>query len=66
MAQGIVSSFDARRGTGVITDDTGVEVPVAAAEIDGGGRQSLTEGDQVVFTVTDDPARTAATNVYVP
>lgn len=72
MAHGIVSWFNVRRGTGVIIeDDTGVEVPVAATDIDGGGRQSLAEGDRVVFTVSAldlSGGRTSAvaTTVYVP
>ena len=67
MAEGTVSWFDARRGAGgIVTDHTGIEVAAHAAQIAGGGRQSLTEGDRVVFTVFDGPTGPAAADIYVP
>jgi CspA family cold shock protein len=66
VAEGTVSWFDPRRGTGVILADTGDEIAVRAAHIAGGGRQSLTAGDRVVFTVFDGPHGAGAADVYVP
>jgi cold shock CspA family protein len=49
-----VAWFDAQRGIGVITiEDSGFEVPVRSAQIDGGGRQSRTQHSRVAFKLLD-------------
>jgi cold shock CspA family protein len=69
MAQGVVSWFDPRRGRGGITvDGSGGEVAVRAVDIAGGGRQSLSVGERVVFTLAEGAGlrEASATDVYVP
>ena len=66
MAEGVVSWFDSRRGTGGIVADDGAEVPVRAYGILGGGRQSLRPGDRVVFVLFVGPDGATASDVYVP
>jgi CspA family cold shock protein len=67
MAQGVVSWFDPQCGRGaIVVDGSGCEVAVRAADIAGGGRQSLAVGARVVFTPCDGPDGLAATNVYIP
>ena len=66
MAEGAVSWFDSRRGTGGIVADDGAEVSVRASGIGGGGRQSLRAGDRVVFVLFLGPDGAAASDVYVP
>jgi CspA family cold shock protein len=64
---GTVAWFDAQRGVGAITiEGSGMEVPVRATRIDGGGRQSLQQHTRVAFTLLDGPCGPQAANVYVP
>ena len=65
MHYGTVAWFDTQRGIGVITiDGSGFEVPVRSAQIDGGGRQSLTQHSRVAFRVQDGPDGPRAVAVY--
>ena len=66
MAEGVVSWFDPRRGAGGIVADDGAEVAVRASGIAGGGRQSLSPGDRVVFVPLHGPDGVTASDVYVP
>jgi cold shock CspA family protein len=67
MHYGTVVWFDAERGIGMITvEDSGVEVPVRSAQIDGGGRQSLTAHTRVAFRLLEGPGRPRAVGVHVP
>jgi cold shock CspA family protein len=66
VAEGVVSWFDPRRGTGGIVADDGAEVSVRASAIAGGGRQSLRPGDRVVFVLFPEPDGPTASDVYVP
>jgi cold shock protein len=60
-----VAWFDAQRGIGVITiEDSGFEVPVRSAQIDGGGRQSRTQHSRVAFKLLDGPGGPRAADVY--
>jgi CspA family cold shock protein len=51
MAQGTVKWFNAEKGYGFITPETGADVFVHYSAIEGGGFRSLNEGDQVEFDV---------------
>jgi len=65
MHYGTVAWFDAQRGIGVITiEGSGFEVPVRSAQIDGGGRQSLTQHSRVAFKLLDGPGGPRAVDVY--
>jgi cold shock CspA family protein len=66
VAEGFVSWFDPRRGTGGIVADDGTEIAVRASAIAGGGRQSLLPGDRVVFVLSLGPDGGMASEVYVP
>ena len=67
MHYGTVAWFDAQRGIGVITiDGSGLDIPVRSAQIDGGGRQSLTAHSRVAFLLPDGPGGRRATGVHVP
>jgi cold shock CspA family protein len=62
-----VTWFDPQRGIGMITvDGSGHQVPVRAAEIDGGGRQSLRVDDRVAFQLLVAPNGPRAVQVRVP
>jgi CspA family cold shock protein len=67
MHYGTVAWFDAQRGIGVITiEGSGCEVSVQSAQIDGGGRQSLTARTRVAFRLLDGPGGPQAADVYTP
>jgi len=58
---------DPQRGVGAIAvDGNRREVPVRAAEIDGGGMQSLRVEDRVAFRLLGGPDGPFAANVWVP
>jgi cold shock protein len=67
MYYGTVVWFDAERGIGVIAvEDSGFEVPVRSAQIDGGGRQSLTAHTRVAFRLLEGLSGPRAAGVHVP
>ena len=67
MAHGTVTWFDPLRGMGAITlDDGGHDAHVHSSDIDGGGRQSLTAGDHVAFTLLCGVGGPRAVGVWVP
>ncbi len=67
MLYGTVAWFDAQRGIGAITiEGSGMQVPVASTQIDGGGRQSLEADARVAFTLLDGPDGPRAADVYTP
>ncbi len=47
--------FNAEKGYGFITQDTGADVFVHYSAIEGGGFRSLNEGDRVEFEVVPGP-----------
>jgi len=51
MAQGTVKWFNAAKGYGFITQDTGADAFVHYSAIEGGGYRALNEGDRVEFEV---------------
>jgi cold shock protein len=53
MAEGTVLWFDDERGIGFITTSSGDEIFVHHASIDMEGFRSLSQGDQVSFTVEE-------------
>ena len=55
MARGTVKWFNADQGFGFIAQDDGPDVFVHYSAIEASGFRSLTEGDQVEFTVTQGP-----------
>jgi cold shock CspA family protein len=67
MHYGTVAWFDVQRGVGMIRiEDSEFEVPVRSAQIDGGGRQSLTVDTRVAFRLLEGPRGPRAVDVYVP
>lgn len=67
MAHGTVTWFDALRGMGAIAlDDGGHDAHVHFSDIDGGGRQSLTAGARVAFTLLCGVGGPRAVGVWVP
>jgi len=50
-----VKWFNAEKGYGFITQDTGADVFVHYSAIEGGGFRSLNEGDRVEFEVVPGP-----------
>ncbi|MDA3845442.1 MAG: cold shock domain-containing protein [Vallitaleaceae bacterium] len=63
MQQGSVKWFDAKKGFGFISTDSGDDVFVHFSAISGDGFKSLEEGDSVEFEVTDGPKGPQAANV---
>jgi CspA family cold shock protein len=55
MAHGTVKWFNAAKGFGFITQDSGPDVFVHYSAIDASGYKALDEGDQVEFEVTQGP-----------
>jgi cold shock protein len=51
MAQGTVKWFNAAKGYGFITQDTGADAFVHYSSLEGGGYRALNEGDRVEFEV---------------
>ena len=67
MAHGTVAWFDPLGGVGAISlDDGGHDAHVQFSDIDGGGRQSLTAGDRVAFTLLCGVGGPRAVGVWVP
>ncbi|TCK24600.1 cold-shock protein [Pseudonocardia endophytica] len=64
MHTGTVTSFNAQAGVGKIAMDDGTTVTVSRGDIDGGGGQSLREGERVRFQLQQHPDGMAATHVY--
>ncbi|MFR9805495.1 cold-shock protein [Pseudonocardia sp. RS010] len=64
MATGIVRWFDPQQGSGLIVLDDGREVPVRRDQIDGGGSQSLREGDRVEFDLHESGSGLVVSGVY--
>jgi CspA family cold shock protein len=63
MAEGTVLWFDDERGIGFITTSSGDEIFVHHASIDMEGFRSLSQGDQVSFTVEETSRGLEAKNV---
>jgi CspA family cold shock protein len=63
MQQGTVKWFDAKKGFGFISTDSGDDVFVHFSAIAGDGFKSLEEGESVEFEVTDGPKGPQAANV---
>jgi CspA family cold shock protein len=55
MASGTVKWFNADKGFGFITPESGADVFVHYSAIDATGYKALNEGDQVEFEVTQGP-----------
>jgi CspA family cold shock protein len=63
MAHGTVKWFNAAKGFGFITQDSGPDVFVHYSAIDASGYKALEEGDQVEFEVTQGPKGPQAKSV---
>ena len=63
MAQGTVKWFNVKKGFGFIAQDSGKDVFVHYSAINASGFRTLTEGQQVQFTVTQGPKGPQAENV---
>jgi cold shock protein len=63
MAQGTVKWFNASKGFGFISQESGEDVFVHFSAIEGDGFKSLDEGQSVEFNVTQGPKGAQATNV---
>jgi CspA family cold shock protein len=63
MANGIVKWFDDRKGYGFIEQEDGTDVFVHHSGINATGFKSLSEGDNVTFTVEQGQKGPAAVNV---
>jgi len=63
MAVGTVKWFNAEKGFGFITQESGPDVFVHFSAIEGGGYRSLDENDKVEFEVTAGPKGPNASNV---
>ena len=63
MAEGTVKWFNDAKGFGFIEQESGDDVFVHHSEIQGEGFKSLTEGDRVVFDVTQGQKGPQASNV---
>jgi CspA family cold shock protein len=63
MAHGTVKWFNAAKGFGFITQDSGSDVFVHYSAIDASGYKALDEGDQVEFEVTQGPKGPQAKSV---
>ncbi|MBW2037286.1 MAG: cold-shock protein [Deltaproteobacteria bacterium] len=63
MAEGIVKWFSDQKGYGFIEQDGDKDVFVHHSAISGSGFKTLTEGDRVIFEVTEDAKGLSAKNV---
>ena len=63
MANGVVKWFDDRKGYGFIEQEDGADVFVHHSGINATGFKSLSEGDNVTFTVEQGQKGPAAVNV---
>ena len=63
MASGKVKWFNDSKGYGFITTEDGKEAFVHHSDIIGDGYKSLTEGQEVVFELTEGPKGPKAVNV---
>lgn len=64
MHTGIVTNFDAEAGVGEIFVDDGTTVTVRRDDIEGGGGQSLREGERVRFERRRGTSGLEASQVY--
>ncbi|MGV7224789.1 MAG: cold-shock protein [Nitrospinales bacterium] len=65
MANGIVKSFDEKKGYGFIEQENGPDVFVHHSGINAVGFKTLNEGDQVRFDIEQGQKGPAAVNVTV-
>lgn len=63
MSTGSVKWFNAEKGFGFITTDSGKDIFVHFSAIEGDGFKSLDEGQQVSFDITQGDKGDQATNV---
>lgn len=63
MQEGTVKWFNAEKGFGFISRETGDDVFVHFTAIQGSGYRSLEEGQRVTFEVVDGPKGPQAVNV---
>ncbi len=63
---GTVKWFSNEKGYGFLSRESGPDVFVHYSAITGYGYRSLTEGQEVEFTVEDGPKGPQATNVTIP
>ncbi|MCD4781988.1 MAG: cold-shock protein [Candidatus Omnitrophica bacterium] len=63
MATGTVKWFSNQKGYGFITPESGADVFVHHAEIQGEGYKTLDEGQKVEFEIVDGPKGNQAKNV---
>lgn len=63
MAKGKVKWFNAKKGYGFISSETGEDVFVHFSAIEGGGFKNLDEGQEVEFEVEKDDKGLKAKNV---
>jgi CspA family cold shock protein len=65
MQKGIVKWFNAQKGYGFISTDSGVDVFVHFSAIQTNGFKSLEEGQRVTFEIVQGPKGAQAANVTV-
>jgi CspA family cold shock protein len=65
MSEGTVKWFDAKKGYGFITEDSGKDVFVHFSAIQGDGFKSLNEGDRVSLEVVQGAKGPQASQVYL-
>jgi cold shock protein len=66
MAQGTVKWFNAAKGYGFITQDTGADVFVHYSSLEGGGLHALNEGERVEFDIVPGAKGPQAKSVRKP
>lgn len=65
MQNGTVKWFDAKKGFGFVTTESGDDVFVHFSAIQGEGFKTLNEGDSVTFEISEGEKGPQATNVRV-